>query len=108
METMLTIKERKYAQELINDSKNLQGARWPEWAGLVLFAIGGFLIVSACFIVVGNLHVTSIKYVLFPGIVMGLGMILFGTFIQRSSEKSEEQRVLVSLVRKLMTQRDGR
>ena len=31
MDTMLTFKEKKYAQKLITNSKNLDAAMWPEW-----------------------------------------------------------------------------
>src|SRR5690554_1511858 len=104
METMLTLKERKYIQELLGNSNDMKVAKWPAWAGIALYLLGGFLIVSACFITASNLTVLSIKYVLFPSIVMGLGLIFVGAFIQRISEKSEEQKILVSLVGKLMAQ----
>lgn len=75
---------------------------WPEWSAWVLFAIGGFLIVSVCLITIGNLHATSIKFVLLPGVTVGLALMLFGAFMQHMSVKVEEQRIIVGLLKKLM------
>ena len=94
----------------MGNSKNLDAAMWPEWGAWVLFAIGGFLIVSVCFITLENLHAISIQFVLLPGVTMGLAIMLFGAFMQHMSVKVEEQRILVGLLKKsfmekLLTQR---
>ncbi len=102
MDTMLTFKEKKYAQKLITNSKNLDAAMWPEWGAWVLFALGGFLTVSVIFITLENLHATSIKFVFLPGITMGLALMLFGAFIQHISTKAEEQKIIAGLLKKLM------
>lgn len=102
MENMLTFKERKYVQKLMRNSKYLEAAMWPEWGAWVLFAIGGFLIVSVIFITLENLHAISIKFVLIPGGIMGLALMLFGAFMQHMYVKAEEQRILSGLLKKLM------
>ena len=102
MENVLTFKEKKYVQKLMGNSKNFDAAVWPEWGAWVLFAIGGFLIVSVCLITLENLHAISIKFVLLPGMTIGLALMLFGAFMQNMSVKVEEQKILIGLLKKLM------
>lgn len=102
MKNSLSFKEKKAVQKLLSSTNRLHDAVWPAWGALALFAIGGFLIISVCFIALGNLHSISIRFVLIPGMAMGLAIMLFGVFMQHMSTKAEEQRVLSGLLKKLM------
>ncbi|MEQ8314752.1 MAG: hypothetical protein RL839_04765 [Gammaproteobacteria bacterium] len=101
MSANLTFKEKRYAQQIINNSKK-EPSSWPDWASYVLFAIGGFLTVSVGFIFLEYPSTFAFKWVLLPGGVMGIAIMLFGAYAQRKHEESEEQRLLAGLVRKLM------
>lgn len=102
METRLTIKERKFAQKIIDDSKNIQNSEWPQWAGMFILALGGFLIIFVSFITLGKLDPVTIKYGLLPGLAVGTLLILFAAFIHRKAEEEKVQKQLISLVIKLM------
>ena len=49
-----------------------------------------------------NPNAFAIKHVLLPGVAIGMALTLFGTYIQRMSDKAEEKQVLADLVKKLM------
>ena len=102
MNTMLTFKEKKYVEKLLSSSNNMETSMWPEWGAWALYALGGFLIVSVGFIFLENPHAITIRYVLLPGVAIGMALILFGSYTQHRSVKAEEQQVLADLLRKLM------
>ena len=102
MKDMLTFKERKYAQKLINSPSSMDTSQWPEWAAWVLYALGGFLVISVSFLFLENPHALTIKFVLLPGVSIGMGLMLVGAYIQHMTSKAEEQQILASLLKKLM------
>ena len=102
MKALLTFKEKRYVQQLISNSSNLEASLWPEWAAWVLFTLGGVLIIFVGFIFLENPNAFAIKHVLLPGVAIGMALTLFGTYIQRMSNKAEEKQVLAGLVKKLM------
>ncbi len=99
---MLTFTEKRFVEKLIQDSKKLSAATWPEWGAWLLFAFGGFLIVLVCLATVNNLNALSIKLMLLPGVTGGIVFLLFGAYGIHMSKKMEEQVFLASVLKKLI------
>ncbi|MEX0738969.1 MAG: hypothetical protein WD071_06485 [Pseudohongiella sp.] len=102
MEKMFTNKERRYIENLMKSSKETDPVLWPSWGAWVSFGLGGFLIASACFITASNLSIETIGSVLMPGIFAGAVLVVGGYWTQYKSKKSEGDKILAGILRKLM------
>ena len=100
---MLTFREKRFAEKLIQDSKKLSAATWFEWGAWLLFAFGGFLIVLVCLATMNNLNALSIKFMLLPGVTCGIVFLLFGAYGIHMSKKIEEQIFLAGLLKKFIS-----
>ena len=102
MDKMLTVKEKRYIANLVKSSKKIDSVMWPGWGGWVAFALGGAVIVVACFLAVSNLSAENVNSVLMPGILTGMVLLIGGYWTQSMSRKAENDKVLAGILKKLL------
>jgi hypothetical protein len=102
MDKMLTFKEKRYIENLLKSYTTPDPVMWPSWGPWVSFALGGLLIVSVCFITASNLSVENINYILMPGILTGMVLLIGGYWTQRMFRKAEKNKILAGILRKLL------
>ena len=102
MNQMLTFKEREIASKIMREAGSPVAQSTPEWAAWFLYILGGFVIVFVCLTSASNLSGEVIRLVLLPGIVTGGFLLLVGAVITRTSQRTEEKKIMASLLKKLM------
>lgn len=102
MEKTLTFKEKRYIENLMKNSKDLNAAMWPSWSAWAVFALGGFLIAYVCFLTASNLSPENIKNVLMPGIFAGMVLLIGGYWIQYMSKKLQDDKILAGILKKVL------
>jgi hypothetical protein len=102
MDKMLSFEEKRFVNELFKDSEKTDPVMWPAWGYFVPYALGGFIIVYVCLATVSNLTELTIKFVLLPGILAGMTLLLGGSWIEYRTRNFQERRILISLLKKLL------
>ena len=102
MQKMLTFKEKKLVKNLMQESGDLRLEGWNELGAFCSIGLGGFFMIFVSLTTLTNLSDVSIKYVLLPGIGIGMMLLLVGSFGLHVSKKAEEKKILAGLIRKLM------
>ena len=75
----------------------------PEWAAWFLYALGGLLVIFVCLTTASNLSGEVIRLVLLLGVAIGCFLWLVGAVITHHSQRSEEKKIMASLLKKLMS-----
>lgn len=102
MDKMLTFTEKRYIENLMRSSRKPDSVMWPRWGGWVSFTLGGVVIVFVCLLTVSNLSVDSVNYVLMPGILVGMILLIGGYWSQYMARKVEDDKVLAEILKKLV------
>ena len=97
---MLTLREKRFAEKLLQESQKVNTAAWHEWASSLLFAVGGVAVVLACLETMNSLGAQSIKFILIPGITAGMAFLFVGAYGLHLSKKDEERRLLAGVLKK--------
>ena len=100
--SMLTFREKRIAENFMQESENLDTPASYGWAYSALFAVGGILIVLVCLGTLNNLSAQSIKFMLLPGVTAGMLFLFAGAYGFHMSKKFEEGKLLVGVLKKLM------
>lgn len=103
MDKTLSFEEKRFVNELLKDSKQNDPFMWPAWGPFVPYALGGFIPVYVCLAAVSSLSELTIKFVLLPGILAGMTLLLGGAWIQHMTRNYQERKMLVGLLKKLTT-----
>ena len=103
MSAQLTISEKRYLDEFL---KSAGETRLPIkfsylYSGVVSI-LGLILLISAVFITLHNLNDRIVNWVLFPGSIGGIAIILLGIFLMKYFKKIEEKKKLAIIINKLL------
>jgi hypothetical protein len=102
MGRMLSVKERRYVDNLLNKNEKRDPFLWPSWGPWISFGLGGFLIVFVCFLTISNFSIQNINSILLPGIFSGAVLVIGGYWTQYKSRKAEGDKVLAGILSKLV------
>lgn len=103
MSAQLTISEKRYLDDFL---KSLGETRIsPKFSYLysgVISILGLILFTSVVIITLNNLNDRVVYWVLFPGSIGGIGIILLGIFLLKYLKKIEEKKKLATIIKKLL------
>ena len=105
MSTQLTISEKRCLDDFL---KSVGETRiYPKFSYLYSYGISILGLVLFSFAVtttLNNLNGRVIYWVLFPGIIGGVGLILFGILLLKYLDKIEEKKKMATIIKKLLNQ----
>lgn len=102
MDKALSFEEKRFINDLLKNSKQTDPVMWPAWGPFVPYALGGFIIIYVCFATVSSLSEMTIIFVLLPGLLAGMTLLLGGAWIQHMTRNYRDKKMLVGLLKKLM------
>ena len=104
MNVQLTKQEKLFADNFLKQYKSTKNESWLKY--FISFAffslVGLFMIVYTSILTLNNMVDKVIKWVLFPGIISGVLLILTGFFIWQYHKKNMEKQNLAKIVEKLI------
>jgi hypothetical protein len=104
MYVQLTKQEKLFVDNFLEQCKNTKDESWLKYMISFVFfsSIGLFMIVYTSILTLNNMVDRVIKWVLFPGTISGVLLILTGYFIWQYHKKIMEKQKLANIIQKLM------
>ncbi|MBT4482728.1 MAG: hypothetical protein HOC71_03515 [Candidatus Latescibacteria bacterium] len=103
MDEQLTITEKRYLDEFLKSvtETKLSPIFSYLYSGVISF-FGLILFTAAVIITVQNLTDRVVYWVLIPGVIGGIGTIVFGLILLEYLRKSEEKKKMAAIIKKLL------
>lgn len=103
MSEQLTISEKRYLDDFLESVGETRiSSKFSYLYSGVISILGLILFTSAVIITLNNLNDRVIYWVLFPGSIGGIGIILLGIFLLKYLKKIEEKKKLATIIKKLL------
>ena len=104
MTTQLTNIEQMFIENYLKQFENITNKSSLQYlAGYVILSLSGlFMICYTTFLTLNNMVERVIHWVLIPGIISGVFLILTGFFIWQYYKKSIEKQKLAKIIKKLL------
>lgn len=102
MKATMTFEEKRYARNLIQETKNLESGQWNKWGGIALIILGACLTVFIILFSMANPNNPNIPLILISGTSNGVLLLFFGAYGVQASKVAKEKKVLAGLLQKLM------
>jgi hypothetical protein len=103
MGTQLTIGEKRHLDEFLKSVNKTKSSHiFSYFYSSVKAILGLILFISAVIITLNNLNDKVVYWVLFPGLIGGIGTILLGIFLLKNLKKVDEKKKLAIIIKKLL------
>lgn len=103
MGSQLSLKEKRFLDEFLKSAS--KGKSHPNFSylyGQLISGMGLILVAASVIITLSNFNDRTVYWVFLPGIIGGVGTILFGLVLLKFLKKAEEQKKLAVIIRKLL------
>lgn len=102
MNSPLTSTEQQYIKQYLNSVDSLNTPAWLEWMYGVTLACGGLVAVTAILATLNHLSTENIRYMLIPGVVTSVVLLMFGSSGLILSKRRKEKIILGRVLKKLL------
>ena len=102
MKPMITFEEKRYARNLIRETKTLEFDSWGKWGGYTLLTLGACLTVFIILFAMANPGAPNIPMILISGTSNGVILLMLGAYGIHANNVAKEKKVLAGLLKKLM------
>jgi hypothetical protein len=105
MAAQLTINEKRYLDVFLESAGETKIS--PKLSYLysgVVSILGLILFTSAVIITLNNLNDRVVYWILLPGSIAGIGIILLGIFLMKYLKKIEDKKKMATIIKKLLNQ----
>jgi hypothetical protein len=103
MSAQLTVSEKRYLEDFLKtEDDTIISSNFSYLYSGVISILGLFLFISAVIITLNNFNDKVVFWVLFPGTVAGIGIILLGIFLMKNLKKIEEKNKIATIIKKLL------
>jgi H+/Cl- antiporter ClcA len=103
MSTKLNISEKRCLEDFLKSVDDTKPSPiFPHLSSGAISILGLILFTYTVTITLNNLNGRFIYWVLFPGIIGGVGLILFGIFLLKYLKKIDEKKKMAIIIKKLI------
>ena len=105
MSTQLTVREKRCLDDFLKSVGETRiSPKLSYFYSYGISILGLILFLFAVTTTLNNLNGRFIYWVLFPGIICGVGLIFFGIFLLKYLDKIEEKKKMATIIKKLLNQ----
>ena len=107
MDSQLTISEKRHLDEFLKSVDEIKlSPIFSFFYSSVISIMGLILFISSVIITLNYLNDRIVYWVLFPGLIGGIGTILLGFLLLKNFKKVDEKKKLARIIKKLLNRSD--